>query len=74
MWRTILMAVAFSVAVASCKSTGGGCPSLVDYSAETQRLAAAELRRLPKGSLLARMIVDYKKTRDACRAGAGAAP
>lgn len=48
---------------------GGGCPPLVAYSAETQQVAAAELRKLPKGSPLAKMIVDYKKTRDACRAG-----
>lgn len=50
-------------------AVGGGCPPLVAYSAETQQMAAAELRKLPKGSPLAKMIVDYKKTRDACRAG-----
>jgi hypothetical protein len=61
---TILIMVAFS----GCQSTGGsGCPPLVEYSADTQKRVAAELRALPKDSPLARMIVDYKKTRDACR-------
>lgn len=63
---TVLMLASFSLA--ACQTTqGGGCPPLVEYSAETQRLAAAELRKLPKDSALARLIIDYKKTRDACR-------
>lgn len=64
--RTISMLALFSLS--ACQTTsGGGCPPLVTYSAETQKRAAAELRNLPKGSALAKMIVDYKKTRDACR-------
>jgi hypothetical protein len=53
--------------LAACQSTGGGCPPLVTYSAETQRLAAAELRRLPKDSQVARLVIDYAKMRKACR-------
>lgn len=68
MWRMILIGVVSSLA--ACQTTtGGGCPPLIAYSAQTQRLAAAELRKLPKDSPIAKMIVDYKKTRDACRAG-----
>lgn len=67
--RLLIVSIAASFSLAACQSTqgGGGCPPLVDYSAETQRLAAAELRKLPKDSALARLIIDYKKTRDACR-------
>lgn len=59
---------AFSLALAACQSTGGACPPLVAYSTQEQRQAARELRALPQNSPLAAMIVDYKKTRDACRA------
>lgn len=45
----------------------GGCPPLVQYSSATQQKAADELEKLPKNSAVAQMIVDYKKTRDACR-------
>jgi hypothetical protein len=57
---------AFSLA--GCQSTGGsGCPPLVAYSAETQRQAAQELRRLPPDSQLAKMIIHYGQMRRACR-------
>lgn len=59
-----------SFSLAGCQTTGaGGCPPLITYSAETQRLAAQELRRLPKDSHLAKLVVDYGKMRRACRAG-----
>jgi hypothetical protein len=59
-----------SFSLAACQTTsGGGCPPLITYSAATQRQAAAELRRLPKDSPLAKLIVDYGKFRRACRAG-----
>ena len=44
-----------------------GCPPRVTYSAETQRLAAKELRALPKDSQVAKLVVDYGKMRAACR-------
>ena len=65
MWRVILIVAIFSLA--ACQSTAaGGCGPLVAYSAAQQRQAAAELRRLPKDSQLARMIVHYGQTRAAC--------
>ena len=39
------------------------------YSVETQRLAAKELRALPKDSQVAKLVVDYGKMRAACRVG-----
>ena len=67
--RLLIVSIAASFSLAACQSIEeeGGCPPLVQYSARTQRLAAAELRKLPKDSALARLIIDYKKTRDACR-------
>jgi hypothetical protein len=73
MRRTIWIAASFSLALSACQSTGGssGCPPLVAYPRDVQKQAAAELRALPKGSPLATMIVDYGKTRDACRLAGG---
>ena len=57
-----------SFSLAGCQSTTiSACPPLIKYSAMTQKEVAAELRKLPKDSPLAMMIVDYKKTRDALR-------
>lgn len=68
MLRTISTLAFSSVALAACSSTSGGCPPLVTYSASQQILAARELTALPRDSQLAAMIVDYGKTRTACRA------
>ena len=68
--RAIWTLAAFSLS--ACQTTsGGGCPPLVTYSAETQRLAAKELRALPKDSQVAKLVVDYGKMRAACRIGDG---
>ena len=70
MLRSGLIATLFSVfllALGGCQTMGGGCPPLVTYSPAQQARAAKELRALPAGSQIARMIVDYSKTRDACR-------
>ncbi|MDP3554815.1 hypothetical protein [Methylocystis sp.] len=69
---SLAFGLALPIALAACQSTGGGCPPLIAYSLEEQKNAAKELRALPKGAQLATMIVDYKKTRDACRAGGAA--
>lgn len=65
------MAGLFS-ALSGCATTQGGmirCPALVEYSQADQREAAQEMRvLLPRDSQLARMMVDYGKTRDAIRA------
>jgi hypothetical protein len=42
MFRKIWILVAFSVALAACRSTGGGCPPLVAYSLEEQKIAAKQ--------------------------------
>lgn len=70
MLRTILIAASFSALLAGCNTPGGGCPPLPKYSVPTQREAAAALRALPKGSAIGKLVVDYKKMRDACRVGA----
>lgn len=67
LWKKPLL-ILMLVGSSGCKSTSGGsCPPLVDYSAERQTLAAKELRALPKGSELAKLVVDYGKLRAACR-------
>ena len=68
MLRKISILSAFSFALAACQSSGGGCPPLVVYSLQEQKIAAKQLRALPRNTPLAAMIIDYKKTRDACRA------
>jgi len=68
MSRLIFATGAFSLLLAACNSTSGGCPPLVTYSAVQQRRASAELHGLPRDSEIAQMIVDYGKTRTACRA------
>jgi len=61
-----------AAALAGCSATGGGdCPPLVAYGAPAQGRAARELGGLAADSEIARMIVDYGKMRDACRAAAG---
>lgn len=67
MSRAILIAVSFSLS--ACNSVSGGCPPLIHYSADMQRLVAKKLRELPPHDPLAQMVVDYKKFRDACRVG-----
>lgn len=44
------------------------CPVLTKYSKEQLRQAAMELDNIPSESQLARMLTDYGKLRDACRA------
>jgi hypothetical protein len=44
------------------------CPQLIEYAKEFQAQAREELLKLPAGSPLAKLIVDYSKQRDACRA------
>lgn len=44
------------------------CPPLVNYSKEKQQKVGEELSKLPPGSALPEVMVDYSKLRDACRA------
>ncbi len=67
---SILMMALFSLAGCQSYVATSGCPPLVTYSAADQKQASSELRALlPRDSQIARMIVDYGKMRDACRAG-----
>jgi len=50
MLRKISITGAFSLVLAACQSTGGGCPPLVAYSLEEQKIAAKQLRALPKNA------------------------
>jgi hypothetical protein len=62
----VLTTAAFSLA--ACQSTGGGgCPPLINYSADQMKRAAAEMRALHKDAELRRLVTDYGKFRDACR-------
>lgn len=44
------------------------CPVLKQYSKETLKKAAQELKSLPDDSQLTVLLTDYSKMRDACRA------
>lgn len=44
------------------------CPVLKSYSTTEQKKAADELRALGVDSEIAKMLIDYSKMRDACRA------
>ncbi len=70
---SVLTMVLFSLT--GCQTMMSGCPPLIAYSAAEQKQASSELRvLLPHDSQLGRMIVDYGKMRDACRASARIAP
>lgn len=64
--HAILILASFELA--ACQTTGGSAPPLVTYTPAEQAQAAKELRAMPKGSITAKMIVDYAKTRKAIRA------
>ena len=54
--------------LAACGRSYTPCPALVPYSAEVQTAAAVELRALPPGAVLARMVEDYGDLRARVRA------
>lgn len=60
-------AVAFSLSACQSTAGGGGCPPLIQYSADQMKKAAAEMRALHKEAELRRMITHYGQLRDACR-------
>lgn|GEM_PF-3416794 len=64
------LVIAAAVTMASCQSTRlhSGCPPEIRYSRMTQAQAAKELRALPPGATLERLLADYHRMRDACRA------
>ncbi|TXB65732.1 hypothetical protein FQV27_16895 [Paracoccus aurantiacus] len=44
------------------------CPPVVEYSAEEQQRAAAEVEALPQGSVVSGMMADYHVLRQQARA------
>jgi hypothetical protein len=44
------------------------CPVLVQYSPDQLKQAAKELKTLPSKSQVGKLVTDYGKLRDACRA------
>ena len=44
------------------------CPPVVDYTATDQARAADEVRALPEGAVIVRMLSDYAVLRDQARA------
>jgi hypothetical protein len=68
MMKRLIALTAALFNLAACQSTGGGgCPPLVNYSADQMKRAAAEMRALHKDAELRRLVTDYGKFRDACR-------
>lgn len=68
MTKRSIVWIAALFSLSACQSTGGGgCPPLVNYSADQMKRAAAEMRALHKDAELRRLITDYGKMRDACR-------
>ena len=71
--KTMLLLVSM-LEVSSCATTvdavtGATCPSLPEYSKETQAQAARELRALPPGTVIGGLFVpDYGRMRDGVRA------
>lgn len=69
MWRATLIAASFELAACQSVEVVQKCPPLRQYSLDTQKRLAAELRSLPRETVVGRMVVDYKALRDACRLG-----
>ena len=73
-WRRPLVVLAIvSSLLTACGTTSSDrsavavCPPLVDYGAELQALAAAELETLPEGSMVEALLFDYAVMRDQAR-------
>jgi outer membrane murein-binding lipoprotein Lpp len=77
--KIVLMAAITSMLLAGCANLNSQqekrlnlvvtkCPVLTKYSSDQLKSAAQELRNLPNESQVAKMVIDYGKLRDACRA------
>ena len=73
-WKPRLAALAIAASLLAGCATGGSeggvsaaCPPVVEYSAEFQERAAAEVEVLPADSSLSEMLSDYAVMRDQAR-------
>lgn len=74
-WRPPLVVLAIVASLPSGCGTAGSdrpavalCPPVVDYGAELQVQAAAELQILPEATAVATLLSDYAVMRDQARA------
>lgn len=63
-----LLIAALSLTGCAAAPSDPPCPPVVLYPQETQRAAAAELERLPRGGAIERMLADYSVMREQARA------
>jgi hypothetical protein len=56
------------VKAGSDRPPAAACPAVVDYDAELQERAAAEVEALAEGSAVAELLSDYAVIRDQARA------
>ena len=67
-WLSIALLTTLLAGCQTAASDRTACPPLITYTAAEQKQAAAELAMLPPASMVGRLVADYGKTRDACRA------
>ena len=74
-WKRRLVVLAIVASLPSGCGTAGSdrsaaavCPPVVEYGAELQAAAAAEVETLPEGSAVAVLLSDYAVMRDQARA------
>ena len=74
-WKRRLVVLAIATSLLSGCGTAGSdrtvaavCPPVVEYGAELQASAAAEVEALPEGSAVAVLLSDYAVMRDQARA------
>ena len=65
--KLLLLLIPLTLAACSGRISGS-CPALIPYTPQVQAAAAAELRALPPGAVLGRMVEDYGDLRARIRA------
>lgn len=63
----VLLIAALSLTGCAAAPSDPPCPPVVLYPTETQRAAADELERLPRGGAIERMLADYSVMREQAR-------
>ncbi len=70
----LLLLLMLSACTNPAEVAQNACPPIKPYSTEEQQQAAAELLKLPPGSMLGQMIVDYGAERGRLRACRSVSP